>query len=288
MNSLTISSPAKVNLFLKVLGRRRDGYHELLTRFHRISLQDQIILKKIKKPQFRLITTHLKLRSVRKNLIYKAYRLLKNSADWQGGVEVKLRKRIPIAAGLGGGSSNAAHFLLGMNRLFGLRLSRAALVKIGAQIGSDVPFFLYQTKEAIGTGRGERIKVIPCRHKLWFVLVVPQSGISTAQVYQQLKAAPLTRISADATITSAFSRGMRKKEKGHRLHNDLFPVSSRLLPQLRQIDALFDQVGAPERLMSGSGPTIFSIHPFKEEAEKVARRIQRLKLNAQVFVCHTY
>lgn len=288
MRSLVIQSPAKVNLFLKVLGRRRDGYHELATIFHRISLQDQLILKKINQPGFRLITTHPKLKRMRENLIYRAYQSLRKITSWKGGVQVTLKKKIPVAAGLGGGSSNAAHFLLGMNRLFHLGLPMKTLVRLGAELGSDVPFFLYGVNQAIGTGRGEKIKPFLSRNKFWFVLVISPFGIPTSLVYKRLKARPLTRISHDATITSAFLS--RYRNRFPPLWNDLFQVSCRIRLELKQIGALFDQSGAVQRLMSGSGPTMFSIHKSKREAQRIARAIRAKKpaMNMKVRVCRTY
>ncbi|MBI4373044.1 MAG: 4-(cytidine 5'-diphospho)-2-C-methyl-D-erythritol kinase [Candidatus Omnitrophica bacterium] len=278
MRSLTLSSPAKVNLFLKVLGKRRDGYHELVTLFHRISLQDKIILRKIDHPSFRLITDHPKLKNPKQNLIYKAYRLLRKYASWKGGVEVKLKKRIPLAAGLGGGSSNAAFFLIGMNQLFNLGLPQKKLVQLAAQLGADVPFFLYEVNQAIGRGKGEKITPYPALKKHWFVLVLSSFELPTSVVYRRLHAPALTRISHDATITSAFSGPLR---------NDLFDASCAIRPELKQLEALFDRLGARRRLMSGSGPTMFSIHKSKREAERMARLIRRQRPKAKVFVCHT-
>jgi 4-diphosphocytidyl-2C-methyl-D-erythritol kinase len=142
MRSISVDSPAKLNLHLNVLGRRPDGYHELLTLFHRISLKDRITIKKTIKPIFSLKTNHPELRRPHENLIYKAYQVLGRIRSWPGGIQVKLDKKIPLAAGLGGGSSNAAHFLLAMNRLFGLKLPQKTLVQLGAKLGADVPFFL--------------------------------------------------------------------------------------------------------------------------------------------------
>ena len=288
MRSLTISSPAKVNLFLKVLGKRRDGYHELITLFHRISLQDQLILKKIDQPKFRLLVHHPKLKRTHENLIYRAYQLLRKVATWKGGVQVTLKKNIPIAAGLGGGSSNAAHFLLGMTQLFNLRLPMKTLIQLGSELGSDVPFFLHEVNQAIGTGRGEKIKPLPSPVKFWFVLLISPFGISTPAVYKKLKAPALTRISRDATITSAFLKARKKGQKLPKLQNDLFSASCRIQPQLKQLDAFFDQLGAARHLMSGSGPTMFSIHKSKREAKHMARLIRGRKRSASVFVCHTY
>ncbi len=285
MRSLEISSPAKVNLFLKVLGRRNDGYHELKTLFHCISLQDQIILRRISKPGFRLITSHPKLKRTRSNIIFRAYQVLQKVTKWKGGVEVKLKKNIPVAAGLGGGSSNAAHFILGMNRLFNLKLSFKTLLHLGVQLGSDVPFFLYKVNQAIGTGRGEKIKRFPSKNKFWFVLVVSPFGIPTPLVYKRLKARPLTRISRDATITSADF--CCNRDGYPPLRNDLFSASCRIRPELKRIDALFDQLGVTRRLMSGSGSTMFSIHKSRREAKRIAQIFKRRRPDIKIFVCHT-
>lgn len=275
MNSLTVSSPAKVNLSLKVLGKRPDGYHELLTRFHRISLCDKMILTKTKKSGFHLFTDHPKLKRASDNLIFKMHEALKKNAKWKGGVKVQLIKNIPVAAGLGGGSSNAASFLLGMNRLFKLGLSRTKLAQIGSKLGADIPFFIYEVKEAIGFGKGDQIKPVSVKGKYWFVLLISPFGLSTAAVYRKLKAPSLTRISRDATITSDF-------------FNDLFLTACRIQPQLKKIDAFFDRLGVAQRLMSGSGPTMFSIHKSKREAERIARLLRKHRPRRTVSVCHTY
>ncbi|MBI1977429.1 MAG: 4-(cytidine 5'-diphospho)-2-C-methyl-D-erythritol kinase [Candidatus Omnitrophica bacterium] len=278
MQSLTILAPAKVNLILKVLGKRRDGYHELRTLFHRISLCDRLVLKKLDRSKFHLTVKGAKLGPVRENLIHRAFKLLRKIKSFQGGLEVTLEKRIPHTAGLGGGSSDAAHFLLGVNRLFKLKLGRKKLLQLGTQLGSDVPFFLYDVNQAIGRGRGEKIKVFLSKNKFWFTLVVPPFKLSTASVYQAFSRRALTRISRDATITSAFSG---------RLDNDLFQVSCALRSELKQLDLLFDELGVSRRLMSGSGPTMFSIHKSKREAERIARQLRHRKPKARVIICHT-
>ena len=286
MNSLTIFSPAKLNLFLKVLGKRPDGYHELLTLFHRISLADKIRIKKTAQPGFQLKTDHPKLKKAQDNLIYRAYLALQKNTSRPLGVKVTLEKNIPVAAGLGGGSSNAAHFLIGMNRLFGLRLSRAKLAKIGSALGADVPFFIYEVNQALGLGTGTQIKPKPFPEKYWFVLVASPFSLSTADVYRRLKAPPLTRISRAVTITSTFFR--KTDQPGFFLENDLFLTACRIRPELKRIDALFDRLGVSERLMSGSGPTMFSIHKSKQEAERIAGLFRKKRSNAQIFVCHTF
>ena len=294
MKSLVISSPAKTNLFLKVLGKRSDGYHELLTVFHRLSLCDRLTLKKIPAGRFSLTTNHSSLRNQKNNLIAKAYELLRRHTLWRGGVDVKLEKNIPVAAGLGGGSSNAAHFLLGVNRLFSLGLPRNTLVRIGKKLGSDVPFFLYEVNQAIGRGRGEIVTPLPYRGKLWFVVVQAPFGLATKDVYRKhspfrSKGHRLTRISRVDTITSAFFQAFKQGPRSRlKLANDLFRASLAIRPELRKIDKCLHKAGGAVRLMSGSGPTMLSIHDSRKEAESVARKLRTCKPKVRVFICHTY
>ncbi len=289
MKSLIFYSPAKVNLLLKVLGKRRDGFHELLTVFHRISLCDRLTLKKISVGRFILTTSHPALRSRKNNLISKAYDLLRRHTPWKGGVAVTLEKNIPIAAGLGGGSSDAAHFLLGVNHLFNLGLSRNTLIRLGKKLGSDIPFFLYNVNQAVGRGRGEIVKPLPFSGRLWFVVLKPPFGLATRKVYQKHSLGRrLTRISRVDTITSAFFRGFKQGPASRlKLANDLFQASSALDPEIKKMDRCLKEAGGKIRLMSGSGPAMLSIHDSKKEAERVARKLRASKPDMRVFICHT-
>ena len=288
MRSLVILAPAKINLILKVLGHRPDGYHELSTLFHRISLCDRITFRKIDRPKFHLVVKGAKLGRTQDNLVYHAYQLLNKLIHWEGGVEVVLEKKIPHAAGLGGGSSDAAHFLIGMNQLLKLGLSLKTLLKLGARLGSDVPFFLHEANQAVGTGRGEKIRMLPSKNKRWFVLLMPSFKISTSLVYKVFDSMPLTRISHDATITSALSNRKEKDWPYAFLENDLYPASCVVRPQLKRFDMLYKELGIKQWLMSGSGPAMFSIHRSKREAQSVAQLIRRRAPKGNIFVCHTY
>ena len=288
MRALTVFSPAKVNLFLRVLGRRLDGYHEIVTLFHRISIGDRLILRKIEAPAFRLITDHPRLQSVKDNLVYRAYQLLRKTASWKGGVEVQLKKRIPLEAGLGGGSSNAAYFLLGMNRLFRLGLSQDKLAHLAARLGSDAAFFIYGVNQALGTGRGEKIKPLRSKKRFWFALVTLEKGIPTPRVYKGLRSPRLTRISRAVTITSALFAHCKRGDEDRILYNDLYPVSCSFRPELKRTALIFEEIGAHQWLMSGSGPTMFSIHRSKRAAERTAKLLRNKIQKANVFVYSTY
>ncbi|OGX03087.1 MAG: 4-(cytidine 5'-diphospho)-2-C-methyl-D-erythritol kinase [Omnitrophica bacterium RIFCSPLOWO2_12_FULL_50_11] len=292
-----------------------DGYHQLLTVFHRISLRDRLTLKRIKRPEIRLIVHHPALKHEKHNLIYVASRLLSQITSWKGGVEVELVKRVPVAAGLGGGSSNAAHFLLGMNRLFDLGLPLNTLVRLGTRLGADVPFFLNEVNQSLGAGRGSLVVPFPACSQLWFVLIAPPFGLSTRRVYEKLNAPRLTRISRFVTITSDFFQsrevgaissglmasvsfavprtgGCEGRRQGLPLlfpcRNDLFRASCALRPELRQIALLLDEFGVQHWLMTGSGPAMISIYSSEEEARRLARKIRNRKPGFRTFVCHTY
>jgi len=294
MKSLKLKSPAKLNLFLQVLNLRPDGYHNLHTLFHRISLCDSLILKKSNNKDFQLITKHPELQDVSDNIIFRAHKLLRKNFKWKGGVKVILKKNVPLGGGLGGGSSNAAHFLLGMNQLFKLGISRPKMMKLGAKLGSDVPFFICGANQAIGVGRGDRIKICKIKKKLWFVLVCPHFGVPTKEAYTMLarqrkgkSLRKLTRIRCVGRITHSLFKYLRQKKIPKFLQNDLFKASCLIRPELRRICSFFEVIGI-KPLMSGSGSTIFSIHLSKREASCVAKKITRQKPEANVFICHTY
>ena len=185
MNSLTVKSPAKVNLFLKITGKRSDGYHTLLTLFHRISLVDVLTLKKI--PSGIKIKSNIKnLPTDSRNIIWKALDAVEKMCPLKGGVSVTIKKQIPIGGGMGGGSSNAASFILSLKRLYKLKISRKMLYKIGSKLGADVNFFLADVNQALGSGTGNQIKPIPCSEKLWFVIVTMPKALLTSKVYRSL------------------------------------------------------------------------------------------------------
>ena len=298
---MVVSSPAKLNLYLRVLGKRRDGYHEIVTLFHRISLADTIHLRKIKEG-IRLVCSHPRV-PIKDNLIVRAFHLLKSEYPFRGGVAVRLTKRIPVAGGLGGGSSNAAAFLLGMNGLFKLKLTLPQLSGLGAKLGADIPFFLSGTRQAIGRGRGDRIKNLPFKGQLWFLLFPVDRGLATAEVYAGLglqKSRPgrgashlsghpvLTQVTRDVKLLSAFSENGNLFRAEQLFVNDLTRSAERIRPALGKMREKLDGLQLGRCRMSGSGPTLFIVFPSKKKARHAQRTIKR-KLGAQsVILCHSY
>lgn len=292
MNSLTVQSPAKVNLFLKILGRRRDGYHELVTLFHRISLHDTLRLSKI--PDGIRISTNLQsVPADSRNLVWKAFDLLKREIPFKGGVSVSISKRIPVAGGLGGGSSNAAHFLLGLKRLYGLRISRTRLRVIGAKLGADVNFFLQNTNQALGMGKGEQLRALPRRGRFWFVVVAMAKPLSTATVYQTYRRVfrprPfLTMKNQVATLTHSRWKTSSLRKLAPAMQNDLEAVSVRLQPAISKILRLFDAWNVKPHLVSGSGPTVFGMVESRRKAIVIQKRLRPHKRHyKEIFVAHT-
>ncbi|MDD5669812.1 MAG: 4-(cytidine 5'-diphospho)-2-C-methyl-D-erythritol kinase, partial [Candidatus Omnitrophica bacterium] len=184
---MILHSYAKVNLYLRVLDKREDGFHSLITLFERIDLSDKIILTPLPGRKITLSCNRKDLACDSSNLAYRSARLLQDTFDVPRGVNIKLIKKIPIGSGMGGGSSNAASVLMGLNRLWRLRLTTRRLADLGARIGSDVPFFVYNVPFAAATGRGERI--IPLdglrKTKLYHFLAVPRLHVSTPVVYRK-------------------------------------------------------------------------------------------------------
>ena len=292
MRSLAVSSPAKINLYLRILGKRNDGYHEIVTLFHRISLADTIHLRKIKEG-IRLACSHPRV-PIKDNLIVRAFDLLKSKYPFQGGVAVRLTKRIPVAGGLGGGSSNAASFLLGMNRLFKLKLTPSQLAKLGTGLGADIPLFLRGVPQAIGRGRGDQIKNLPLKGQLWFLLFPDSRGLSTAKVYEgldlhksRLRRRALTQVTRDVRILSAFSENGNLFRAGELFSNDLTQSAERIRPTLGKMREKLSSLQLGRCLMSGSGPTLLMVFPSEKKTRRALREIKR-KLGARpVILCHS-
>ncbi len=285
---MKLFSPAKINLYLKVVRRRRDGFHDLVTVFERISLGDDITLKPAASG-ISLKTDSRKVPSGPENLVWRAAALLKLRCRVKTGVSIRLKKRIPVAAGLGGGSSNAASVLLGLNRLWKLRLSKKKLLAFGAELGSDVPFFLLDVPRALGRGRGEVLRPLAGKsRKIWHCLVKPPFGISTKQAYSGLKPAALTPPGSDVKM---LVRSIQKGDFGRfsgLLTNSLEVSLNKRLKTVSKIKKELLRQGAIASLMSGSGSTVFGVFRTEREAGRAARAIERKNKAWQVFVASTY
>lgn len=263
---IMIKSPAKINLSLDVLHKRDDGYHEVKMVMTTIDLADRIELVPLKDNVIKIMSDHRFVPDDERNLAYKAAQILKRRFHITQGVAIYITKKIPVAAGLAGGSSNAAATLKGLNELWNLQLSVDELAKIGAQIGSDVSFCVYGGT-ALATGRGEIIQKIPSPPPCWVVLAKPETGVSTSEVYKKLRLHKVQHPDVDAMVT-ALTKGDYEaicREMG----NVLESVTFQLNPEVKYIKEQMKRFGADAVLMSGSGPTVFGL--VDQEA-----RVQRI------------
>jgi len=266
---LVIPSLAKINLGLYVLGKRADGYHDIWTIFQQIEFHDLLYFNKHDAP-LTVTTSHPDLPGGEDNLVYRAVRLLAQQYDCSDRVAIHIDKRIPMGAGLGGGSSNAAAALRGMNHLFQLDLTRKQLAEIGGILGSDVVYFLHGGT-ALGTGRGEQIEPLPDLPPRWLLLIYPAIHVSSGWAYKNL----------NLKLTKNIPLNMRDIERKEDVAGLLFtlenmleePVSAKY-PIIGELKIRLMDVGADVARMSGSGSTVFGIFKNKEFAEYARQQLQ--------------
>ena len=275
-SAVTVWAPAKVNLFLEVVGKRADGYHELRTLMVTVSLYDTLTFALAPSGPIRLTCPGEQLATGPENLIVRAADHLRRQAVLRGkpggalGADVVLTKRIPLAAGLAGGSTDAAATLVGLNRLWGLGLGRAELATMAADLGSDVAFFL-DPPSAWCTGRGEVVERWPLGARLHLVLVAPPFGLSTADVYRNVNvpAEPLSGDEIKAAVRAGDVAAI-----GRLLHNRLQEPAERLRPELAGWLARLRALGPAGCLMSGSGSALFALCRDRREAARIAREFR--------------
>ncbi len=313
--SLTLRSPAKLNLYLKVINKRPDGFHNIQTLFERINLFDEVRFHANKTGKIRIICDHPHVPTGPKNLVYQAAEILRKNCGITKGVTIKIKKCIPVAAGLGGGSSNAATVLLGLNQIWDINLSKKQLLSYAARIGSDVSFFLYDCSWALGTGRGERIKKLDINTQLWHILVVPRVKVYTRKVYANVKieGRAYTQGCSDNTMTPVRATGntpetekmniLTKKDQGvsilirslkkynfseidRRLTNDLEKETTLLCPKLIQLKTCLKAMETFGVMVSGSGPSVFGITKT-EEGAKIIKAVLKKRFS-QVFAVRTF
>jgi 4-diphosphocytidyl-2-C-methyl-D-erythritol kinase len=270
VDELEILSPAKINLFLEVIARRRDGYHEIESVMQLVDLCDRVYLAR--RPRgIRVSVVGAKVPSGRGNLAYQAAALLMEKTGLRDGVHISLEKRIPVAGGLGGGSSNAAAVLAGLNRLYELGQSRESLMALGASLGSDVPFF-FSHGLALATGRGELLTQLEPWPPMWLVLANPGVPVSTAWAYGEASS-KLTEWHARGSITRLVAHG-RLPWPPRWAFNRLEAVVLPHRVEVRALKSLLEDGGGAPVLMSGSGATLFAIVPDAGTGQSLAARAQ--------------
>jgi 4-diphosphocytidyl-2-C-methyl-D-erythritol kinase len=259
-----------VNLALEVLGRRADGYHEIVTVMQGVELSDRVVLEEAESLELR--TTAPGIPTDASNLALRAAMVLREAAGVARGARITLDKRIPVAAGLGGGSTDAAATLLGLNRLWNLRWPLARLGEAAVHLGMDVPFFL-RGGAGLGTGRGEELNRIPGM-ALALVLVNPGYASSTLEAYGRVTAAMYTD-GARARALAAALRSKRLERVAGTLYNVLEGAVAPAQPEIGRMKAALLSAGALGASMSGSGPTVFGIARSLDHARQIQRRVRR-------------
>lgn len=273
---MTVFSPAKINLYLRILGKRADGYHELETLMLPLDFGDEITLRP-RSDGLTLECDNPNLPTDDSNLALRAAKRLAEQCGVKRGAAIALTKRTPLAAGLGGGSSNAASVLLGLRQLWGLEANDSILHELAAGMGSDINFFM-AGGAALCRGRGEQIEPVPCKLSASVLLVNPGFGISTKWAYESwAKAAVASRLTASLPQVSLLLRALAEDDLAavsRCLFNSLEAPSVRKFPVLELIkDAMRDD-GASGALMSGSGATVFGLFADPKTAEESALRVR--------------
>lgn len=282
---LTVDARAKINLTLDILGKRPDHYHEVAMVMQQIELSDVLTVRLGAKGEgIQLISDVPGLPNVECNLAYKAAKLVMDKFAVRQGVYMELTKRIPIAAGLAGGSSDAAAVILAFNELFALGLNDDELCALGAEIGSDVPFCM-KGGTMLATGRGEILERLPAMPPCYVILAKPQVSISTAWAYQNYNAASVNVHPQNTEIIKCLRKG-DLQSIGKLLCNVLESVTIKEHAEIAMIKQMMLEHGAMASLMSGSGPTVFGLTPDEDKAKYIVKKLECLP-NTQVILTKT-
>jgi len=263
MQKIKVLSPGKVNLRLDILNKRKDGFHDLRSIMERVSFADELEISLLEKG-IELTCNNPDLPLDERNIVYQAAKEILAYSSRNIGVQIHITKNIPISSGLGGGSSNAAAILKGVNALLKLKLSREKLMKIGTKLGADVPFFLLDGP-AVAEGIGHELKRIRSMPKLFMILVNPNMPVSTEWVYKNFIIESTEAVKpASVKIPSIFKT---KRDVVKLMHNDLERVTTRRYPVVNEIKIALMKLGAMGSQMTGSGPTVFAIYADKVKRE---------------------
>ncbi|UOR10693.1 4-(cytidine 5'-diphospho)-2-C-methyl-D-erythritol kinase [Halobacillus amylolyticus] len=259
-------APAKINLSLDVLHKRKDGFHEVEMVMTTVDLADRIELSRLRSGAIRVESESRFVPNDERNLAYRAAKLMKDHYKINKGVRIFIEKNIPVAAGLAGGSSDAAAVLRGVNKIWGINASLHELAELGAKIGSDVSFCVYGGT-ALAKGRGEQIFELPSPPPCWVVLAKPTLGVSTQTIYQKLDAKTAFHPNTNGMM-EALKQGDFDAICAH-VGNALEGVTTKLHPEVNQIKEQMRQAGADAVLMSGSGPTVFALVGQDARAQRI-------------------
>ena len=281
MDEISLKALAKINLGLDVLGKREDGYHEVRMVMQTIHLYDRVEIKKTRSPHIHVETNLYYLPVNEDNLVYRAAKLMKDEFQIKEGVRIVLQNFIPVAAGLAGGSSDAAAVLVGMKRIFNLGLKQNKLMELGLKIGADVPFCIMRGT-ALAEGIGEKLTALPPMPKCPVLIAKPAISVSTKAVYEGLK---LYDGMEHPDIDGVMEGIQQKDLKGVASHmgNILEIVTIPMYPVIEDIKKLMLENGALNAMMSGSGPTVFGLFPNEKEIRRAYEALKQSGLAKNVY-----
>lgn len=286
MYSILMKAKAKINLTLDVIGKREDGYHELEMIMQSVNLHDTLSIKKIKTPIVRLDCNYPWLPTDERNIVYRAVKLFLERINSNQGIAIYINKKIPVGAGLGGGSADAAATLVGLNRLFGMKLSKKELMEMGLSLGADVPFCIMRGT-ALAKGVGEKLTPVPGIHNVPILIVKPPFSVSTARIYKGLE---LDKI-GKRPDTSKMLEALRQRDLNEMAMNMVNVLETVTIPLHQEVQEIKDDMieqGAINSLMSGSGCAVFGVFNTYEKALKAARYFKFNRNFREVYVTTTY
>lgn len=286
MNSIILKGRAKINLTLDVVGKRENGYHDLEMIMQTINLYDTIYIRKTKVPGVRLKANFSWLPTNDKNIAYRAAELFFQESGIHGGVAIEITKRIPVAAGLAGGSTDAAATLVGLNRIYETHYSKKKLIEMGLKLGADVPFCIARGT-MLAEGIGEILTPLNPMPYTYVVLVKPPISVSTATVYKNLNISQIKHHPDTQTVIKALEEGNVQKIANH-MANVLEEVTIPMHTEIETIKQNLMKHGAMGAMMSGSGSTVFGLFDTKEAASKAARYFKVQHNIREVYVTTTY
>ena len=286
MNKIELKALGKINLGLDVLGRRENGYHDVRMVMQTLYLYDQITIVKKETPGIELSTNLFYLPVNENNLAYRAAKILMDEFGIKEGVSIYLDKHIPVAAGMAGGSSNAAAVLFGINRMFELGLSQQELMDRGVQLGADVPYCIMRGT-VLAEGIGEILTPLPALPKCYVLIAKPPISVSTKLVYEKLDSHEIeNHPDIDGILEGLEAQDIKKVAAC--MGNVLEKVTIEEYPVIEQIKNIMKEEGALNAMMSGSGPTVFGIFENKHLARKAADQIRKMELAKQVYVTNVH
>ncbi len=284
-STLTLPAFAKINLTLRVLAKRADRYHDLDTIFQTISLHDTIEMSPLDQPHIILSCNDRSLSLGKDNLVIRAARVLQDGRVPNRGARIHLEKRIPVQAGLGGGSSDAAVTLIGLTRLWELSPTKEDLMAIAAQLGADVPFFLFGGT-ARGKGSGDQLEPLADAPEKFLLIVKPNANVNTSDAYKALDERSLTTHNSKTILSTSVAKQVFDRVDSASLTNDFEVVAFDLSPEIHRAKAALVKAGANAALLAGSGSAVLGIFD-SEDAQRRAIQMIELEAGWRVFPCRT-